>query len=137
MILGITLLLNWTTFSQTDTSKVCFSYDIAKSIAIDLTQGDSAKAELKQTHLLLKITQDKVISQDSLISTLDEKIILDRIEIKIHEEKEVVYREEVQALKENNEKLIRKNNRLKTTSQILGGGFIGTLAVIFTFIALK
>ena len=66
-ILITTLLLSSTIFSQKDTSKICFDYKVAKQIALDLTKGDSAKAELEVTKDLVKKLNGKIAEQDSVI----------------------------------------------------------------------
>lgn len=136
-LLGIILLLSLTTFSQKDTSKIILPYHIAKLVAIDLVQGDSVKAELTQTKQILQVTQDKVKAQDTIIVSFEKKDILHKSEVQILGLKEETYKEKIKELKSTNDGLVRKNNRLKTTAQILGGGLIGTLAVLFAFIAIK
>jgi 3-dehydroquinate synthetase len=136
-LLGIILLLSLTTFSQKDTSKIILPYHIAKLVAIDLVQGDSAKAELIQTKQILQVTQEKVKAQDTVIVSFEKKDILHKSEVQILGLKEETYKENIKDLKSTNEGLVRKNNRLKTTAQILGGGLIGTLAVLVAFIAIK
>lgn len=136
-LLGIILLLSLTTFSQKDTSKIILPYHIAKLVAIDLVQGDSVKAELTQTKQILQVTQDKVKAQDTIIVSFEKKDILHKSEVQILGLKEEIYKEKIKELKSTNDGLVRKNNRLKTTAQILGGGLIGTLAVLFAFIAIK
>jgi hypothetical protein len=128
ILLGITIILSLTTFSQKDTSKIILSYDIAKLIAIDLVKGDSIKAELDNTQQLLQVTQNKVSTQDSIIVLYEKKDILHRDEINILEKKETIYQENIQNLKSTNDILTKKNNRLK----ILSGGLI--IYAIITFI---
>lgn len=102
-----------------------------------MVQGDSVKAELTQTKQILQVTQDKVKAQDTIIVSFEKKDILHKSEVQILELKEEIYKEKIKELKSTNDGLVRKNNRLKTTAQILGGGLIGTLAVLFAFIAIK
>ena len=60
------LLLNWVSFSQKDTSKICFDYTTAQLIAIDLVRGDSAIAELQQVHQK-NITLEQIIENQQQI----------------------------------------------------------------------
>ncbi len=136
-ILGIILLLSFQTFSQSDTNKICIPYSIAKKIAIELIQKDSLQSELKQTQLILKESQNKIRLQDSVISSFEQKEIEHNAEVKVFEEKEKTHVGKIKELTESNNKLIKKNNRLKTTTQILGGGFLGTLAALVTLIVIK
>ena len=67
-ILIVLLLLSLTSFSQKDTSRICFSYSKAKQIAIDLVRGDSAITELKITNKLVWQLNEKISTQDSTIT---------------------------------------------------------------------
>ncbi len=67
-ILTITLLLSSTTFSQKDTSKVCFDYKTAQKIAVDLVKGDAAIEELGKTQKLVTQLKEKIVEKDSIIS---------------------------------------------------------------------
>jgi hypothetical protein len=136
-VLGTILLLSFQTFSQSDTNKVCIPYSTAKKIAIELVQKDSLQSELKETQLILKEFQNKTRLQDSVIVYFEQKEIEHKSEIKILEEKEKIHIGKVEELTKDNNKLIKKNNRLKTTSRILGGGFLGTLAALVTLIVIK
>jgi len=136
-ILGVILLLSFQTFSQSDTNKICISYSIAQKIAIELIQKDSLQSELKGTQLILKESQNKIRLQDSVMVSFERKEIEHKAEVKVFEEKEKTHIDKIEELTESNNKLIGKNNRLKTTAQILGGGFLGTLAVLITLIAIK
>ena len=136
-ILGVILLLSFQTFSQTDTNKICLPYSIAQKIAIELTQKDSLRSELKGTQLILKESQNKIRLQDSIMISFEQKEIEHESEVKIFEEKEITHIDKVEKLTESNNKLAKKNNRLKITAQILGGGFLGTLALLITLITIK
>lgn len=130
-------LLSFTSFSQKDTSKVCLSYPTAQKIAIELIQKDSLQSELKVTQNILKENQNKIEFQDSVIISFEKKEIEHKAEVKIFEEKEKTYVSQITDLKKDKETLERKNKTLKSVAQWLGGGLVGTLAVIVTFIALK
>lgn len=136
-ILGVILLLSFQTFSQSDTNKICIPYSVAQKIAIELIQKDSLQSELKGTQLILKESQNKIRLQDSVMVSFERKEIEHKAEVKVFEEKEKTHIGKIEELTEDNNKLIGKNNRLKTTAQILGGGFLGTLAILVTLIAIK
>jgi hypothetical protein len=131
------VLLSLTSFSQTDTSNICIPYSTAKLIAIDLVKGDSVLAELKETQHILYITQKKVSTQDSIISTFKLKEIEYKAEITIFESKEILYKESIDSVNTANTKLTKKNKNLKTLSQILGGGLVGVLAALITVVTIK
>jgi len=136
-ILLILLLLNLPLFSQIDTSKVILPYHIAKLIAIDLAKGDSIKAELKETQKILLVSQNKIKAQDTVIVSLEKNVLLKQSEINVLGEKEKTYKKNIEDLQKENIDVKSKNNNLRTTSQILGGGFIGTLAILLTIFYLK
>lgn len=135
--MGFILLLNFQTFSQSDTNKIYIPYSVARKIAIELIQKDSLQSELKETQFILKESQNKIRLQDSVMIYFERREIEYKSEIKVFEEKEKIYISNMEKLIENNNKLIGKSNRLKNTAQILGGGFLGTLAALITLITIK
>jgi len=133
----VLLLLSLTSFSQKDTSRICFSYSKAKQIAIDLVRGDSAITELKITNKLVWQLNEKISTQDSTITLYIikeqnyisqinnyDKISTKKDEIIIGLEKDVI-------------KLTKKNNRLKTGLKYLGGGFVASILTIITLTLIK
>lgn len=115
----ITLLLSLTASSQTvtnktiDTCKVVLSCETARKIAVDLVQGDSAKAELGLTQELLKQTEQKVVAQDTIIKSYVVKTQVYEQQINLYTEKEEKYKQVVFGLQEDKRKL-------KTGIKILG-----------------
>lgn len=136
-ILVIIILLSFSTFSQNDTNRICLPYSIAQKVAIELVQKDSLESELKVTNQILKETQYKCSIQDSIIVSFEKKEIEYKAEIKLFEEKEKLSKDKITSLESTNADLVKKNHRLKSLSQWLGGGLIGTLAIIVTYVALK
>jgi hypothetical protein len=133
----VLLLLSSTSFSQKDTNKICFSYNKAKLIAIDLVKGDSAITELKVVNKLVYQLNEKIDSQDNLIilyvekeknynSQIDnyKKIVVEKDKIITNLEKDITH-------------LTRKNNNLKSGIKWLGGGFVASILTIITFIVVK
>lgn len=106
-------------------------------MAIELTQCDSIKAELKDTQGLLESHKSKMRVQDSVIVFYEKKEIEYKAEAKIFGEKETVYNNNINDLKKKNSDLELKNKRLKTASQWLGGGLIATLVTLITVISIK
>ncbi len=131
------LLLSSITFSQKDTSKICFDYDIAKKIAVDLVRGDSAIAELDQTNKLVYSLNQKTFRQDSIIQDFIQKdanyIIQIQNYIKIDKEQYSI----ITGLENDVVKLQKSNNRLKNGLKWLGAGFAATLVSLLTLIVLK
>jgi len=131
------LLLNSISFSQKDINKICFDYDIAKKIAVDLVKGDSAIAELDQTNQLILELNERSIRQDSVIKdfkTKDYNYIL-QIDnyVEIGEQRSSI----INGLKSDVNKLQKSNNRLKKGLKWLGGGFLAILTPLIILIALK
>ena len=75
LILLISLLLvSFKSFSQNDTI-VSLREPVAKLVIKDLITGDGAKVELVSTLELLKLEQKKVVLKDSVIGTLNIKVL--------------------------------------------------------------
>jgi hypothetical protein len=136
-ILLVLLLLSSTSFSQKDTSRICFSYDKAKRIAIDLVKGDSAMAELKVVNKLVYQLNEKIDSQDSVIVLYTEKERNYNSQIgnyeKISDKKDKI----ITGLEKDVTSLTRKNNNLKSGIKWLGGGFVASVLTIITLIVIK
>ena len=133
----ITLLLSSTIFSQKDTSKICFDYKVAKQIALDLTKGDSAKAELKVTKDLVGQLNGKIAEQDSVIKIYIKKDTNYLSQVKnyadIQEQQSVV----IAGLEKDVANLTDKNNNLKKGLKWIGGGFVATLVSLITLLSVK
>jgi len=133
----VLLLLSLTSFSQKDTSKICFSYNKAKQIAIDLVRGDSAIAELKITNKLVWQLNEKISTQDSTITLyiVKEQNYISQINNydKISTKKDEI----ITGLEKDVTKLTKKNNRLKTGLKYLGGGFVASILTIITLTLIK
>lgn len=136
-ILLVLLLLSSTTFSQKDTSKICFPYHTAKQIAIDLVRGDSAIAELKAVNKLVWQLNETVEAQDSLISLHIERENNYVKQINNYEKIVVEKDTIITGLEKNVTDLTRKNNNLKSGLKWLGGGFVASVLTIITFIVVK
>lgn len=136
-ILIVLLLLSLTSFSQKDTSKICFSYNKAKQIAIDLVKGDSAITELKITNKLVWQLNEKISTQDSTITLyiVKEQNYISQINNydKISTKKDEI----ITGLKKDVTKLTKKNNRLKSGLKYLGGGFVASILTIITLTLIK
>ena len=136
-ILIVLLLLSLTSFSQKDTSKICFSYNKAKQIAIDLVRGDSAITELKITNKLVWQLNEKISTQDSTITLyiVKEQNYISQINNydKISTKKDEI----ITGLEKDVTKLTKKNNRLKTGLKYLGGGFVASILTIITLTLIK
>jgi hypothetical protein len=74
ILLIILLLVSFKSFSQNDTI-VSLREPVAKLVIKDLITGDGAKVELVSTLELLKLEQKKVVLKDSVIGTLNIKVL--------------------------------------------------------------
>ena len=131
------LILSSNSFSQIVTDKICFSHDKARSIAIDLTRGDSAIAELKVINKMVWQLNEKIDAKDSTINIYiaKEKNYLKQV---VDYEKIVTVQDTViKGLEKDVTDLTNKNNNLKKGIKWLGGGFITSLLAVFTLVAVK
>jgi hypothetical protein len=133
----VLLLLSLTSFSQKDTSKICFSYSKAKQIAIDLVKGDSAIAELKITNKLVWQLNEKISTQDSTITLYIAKEQNYISQINNYDKISIKKDEIITDLESNATKLTKKNNRLKSGLKYLGGGFVASILTIITLTLIK
>ena len=136
-ILIVLLLLSLTSFSQKDTSRICFSYSKAKQIAIDLVRGDSAIAELKITNKLVWQLNEKISTQDSTITLYITKEQNYISQINNYDKISIKKDEIITGLEKDVIKLTKKNNRLKTGLKYLGGGFVASILTIITLTLIK
>jgi hypothetical protein len=136
-ILIVLLLLSLTSFSQKDTSRICFSYSKAKQIAIDLVRGDSAIAELKITNKLVWQLNEKISTQDSTITLYITKEQNYISQINNYDKISTKKDEIITGLEKDVTKLTKKNNRLKTGLKYLGGGFVASILTIITLTLIK
>lgn len=125
-LLILTLILSSIVFSQsvTDTSKIKIPYTAAKQIVKDLITGDSSLALLKLSEKQLKITEEKVVLKDSIISVykLKEKNYINQVD----NEKQKIegWQEQFGLLQKENKKLIAKNKFTKLVASIIVGSLI-------------
>ena len=136
-ILVITLLLSSTIFSQKDTSKICFDYKVAKQIALDLTKGDSAKAELKVTKELVEKLNEKIFEQDSVIRIYIKKDTNYLSQVKNYADIQEKHSVIIAGLEKDVNNLTTQNNNLKKGIRWVAGGFLGTLISFLTFSLVK
>jgi hypothetical protein len=136
-ILIVLLILSSKSFSQIDTNKLCFSYNTAKLIAIDLIKGDSAVAELKITNSMVWQLNEKTNIQDSIITLYVNKEDNYIAQLKNTEKINTVKDKIISELESDVSKLTRKNNRLKNGIKWLGGGFVASILTIITLTLIK
>ena len=124
-------------FSQTVTDKICFSHDKAKSIAIDLTRGDSAIAELKITNKLVYQLNEKIDVKDSIINIYSSKEVNYLKQVTEYEKIVTVQDTIIKGLEQDINTLTIKNTNLKKGVKWLGGGFLSTTLILIIFTIIK
>jgi len=136
-ILVVILLLNLPSFSQTDTNRICFSYNIAQRIAADLVRGDKAIAELEETNNLVFQLKETIIQKDSVINKYIQKDSICEKQSSLNLEIQQKQKNIISGLEKDVENLKKENQNLRTGIKWLGGGFLGVLASFITFVMLK
>ena len=131
------LILSSISFSQTDTSRICFSYSKAKSIALDLVKGDSAIAELKLANKMIWQLNEKGNAQDSLVTLYIAKEQNYIGQISNYDQIVTKQKTIITGLEGDVAKLTSKNERLKKGLKWLGGGFVASLLSVVTLVTIK
>jgi hypothetical protein len=133
----VLLILSSNSFSQTVTDKICFSHDKARSIAIDLTRGDSAIAELEIVNKMVWQLNEKIDAKDSTINIYIAKEKNYIKQVADYEKIVTVQDTVIKGLEKDVNDLTRKNTNLKRGIKWLGGGFVSSILVILTFTIIK
>ena len=131
------LILSSSSFSQTVTDKICFSHDKAQAIAIDLTRGDSAIAELKVINKMVWQLNEKIDAKDSTISIYVSKEKNYIKQVADYEKIVTVQDTVIKGLEKDVKDLTRKNTNLKKGIKWLGGGFVSSILILLTFTIIK
>ena len=131
------LILSSNSFSQTVTDKICFSHDKARSIAIDLTRGDSAIAELKVINKMVWQLNEKIDAKDSTINIYIAKEKNYLKQVADYEKIVTVQDTVIKGLEKDVKDLTRKNTNLKKGIKWLGGGFVSSILILLTFTIIK
>ena len=109
-------------FSQTVTNKTqvhCFPDSIVKKVAKDLLRGDSARAELTETKILVHELELKNFTNERLVNTYVHKVANYSSQIDLYRQKEVKYVEMVTGLERDIKKEKKKNKIFKIVTGIL------------------
>jgi len=133
----VLLILSSSSFSQTVTDKICFSHDKARAIAIDLTRGDSAIAELKVVNKMVWQLNEKIDAKDSTISIYVSKEKNYLKQVADYEKIVTVQDTVIKGLEKDVNDLTRKNTNLKKGIKWLGGGFVSSILILLTFTIIK
>ena len=131
------LILSSSSFSQTVTDKICFTHDRARAIAIDLTRGDSAIAELKVVNKMVWQLNEKIDAKDSTINIYIAKEKNYLKQVADYEKIVTVQDTIIKGLEQDVTDLTRKNTNLKKGIKWLGGGFVSSILILLTFTIIK
>ena len=129
MLLIISVMISWSSFSQTDieidsSKTIQLTNPIAKLVVKDLIKGDAASDEVKAMQKILTVTNDKLLTQSDLVSNLKLQVntfqrIIDQKDEQFNTQKE---------LQNDLESALKKANRQKKLYQI--GSAIGAAAIL-------
>lgn len=118
--------MSWKGFSQNDTipKPIVLTKPIARLVIKDLVTGDAAERQLQAMQQILKVTNDKLLTQSDLVLNLKAQNLNFQ---KIIEQKDMQFKTQEQ-LSIDLQKALKRERRTKKLYQI--GSIIGAAAVI-------
>ena len=127
LLLIVFMAIGFISFGQTikkeDTTEICLPYTVGKQIMLDLNKLDSTTSILKLTEEEVIELNKKIDLQQSVITTMEEKVKTSETIIQKTNEKFQIVDNINKDLTSDNKKLKRKN----TIIQIVSGIIIGAL----------
>ena len=129
MLLIISVMISWSSFSQTDieidsSKTIQLTNPIAKLVVKDLIKGDAASDEVKAMQKILTVTNDKLLTQSDLVSNLKLQVTTFQ---RIIDQKDEQFDTQKQ-LQDDLESALKKANRQKKLYQI--GSAVGVAAIL-------
>lgn len=125
LLLIVFMAIGITSFSQTikkeDTSEICLPYTVGKQIMLDLNKLDSTTAILKLTEEEVIELNKKIDLQQSVITTMEEKVKTSETIIQKTNEKFQIVDNINKDLTSDNKKLKRKNTIIQIVSAVIIG----------------
>ena len=112
-----------------DTSEMCMPYSVAQKILLDLNDYDRVKQINALNEKEIKELNNKIIYQEKIIMTWEEKDSINGVIIAKTEEKVEIYKEENKTLTKENKRLKTKN----TLFTIISGAIIAPLTYLSVF----
>lgn len=118
--------MSWKGFSQNDTipKPIVLTKPIARLVIKDLVTGDAAERQLQAMQQILKVTNDKLLTQSDLVLNLKTQNLNFQ---KIIEQKDMQFKTQEQ-LSKDLQKALKRERRTKKLYQI--GSVIGVAAII-------
>jgi len=113
-------------FSQTDTipKPIVLTKPVARLVIKDLVSGDAAERQLKSMQQILKVTNEKLLTQSDLVLNLKGQVLNYQ---RIIEQKDNQFKTQEQ-LSKDLQKALKRERRTKKLYQI--GSLIGAAAVV-------
>jgi hypothetical protein len=125
LLLIVFMVIGFTSFSQTikkeDTTEICLPYTVGKQIMLDLNKLDSTTAILKLTEEEVVELNKKIDLQQSVITTMEEKVKTSETIIQKTNEKFQIVDNINKDLTSDNKKLKRKNTIIQIVSAVIIG----------------
>ena len=125
LLLIVFMSIGITSFSQTikkeDTTEICLPYTVGKQIMLDLNKLDSTTAILKLTEEEVIELNKKIDLQQSVITTMEEKVKTSETIIQKTNEKFQIVDNINKDLTSDNKKLKRKNTIIQIVSAVIIG----------------
>ena len=125
LLLIVFMAIGVTSFSQTikkeDTTEICLPYTVGKQIMLDLNKLDSTTAILKLTEEEVIELNKKIDLQQSVITTMEEKVKTSETIIQKTNEKFQIVDNINKDLTSDNKKLKRKNTIIQIVSAVIIG----------------
>jgi hypothetical protein len=125
LLLIVFMAIGITSFSQTikkeDTTEICLPYTVGKQIMLDLNKLDSTTAILKLTEEEVIELNKKIDLQQSVITTMEEKVKTSETIIQKTNEKFQIVDNINKDLTSDNKKLKRKNTIIQIVSAVIIG----------------
>ena len=118
--------MSWKGFSQNDTipKPIVLTKPVARLVIKDLVTGDAAERQLQAMQQILKVTNEKLLTQSDLVLNLKGQVINFQT---IIEQKDSQFKVQEQ-LSKDLQKALKRERRTKKLYQI--GSIIGAAAVV-------
>jgi len=123
-------MMSWKGFSQTDTipKPIVLTKPVARLVIKDLVTGDAAERQLKSMQEILKVTNEKLLTQSDLVVNLKGQVLNYQ---RIIEQKDSQFKTQ-EELSKDLQKALKKERRTKKLYQI--GSAIGAAAILLNVV---
>ena len=124
-------MMSWKGFSQTDTisKPIVLTKPVARLVIKDLVTGDAAERQLKSMQQILKVTNEKLLTQSDLVLNLKGQVLNYQ---RIIEQKDSQFKTQ-EELSKDLQKALKRERRTKKLYQI--GSAIGAAAILLNVLS--